>query len=145
MMRQIRLKAKLSSGSTLQWDWFTNFLFMAFFILQENKAASIELTQICNCSICKIKLIHNKAISSINCLQILRQISRCPQANAYRTPLYENSEVGLDFPEDREHFLCTQYTVRDLMQILDSKFLRKELLTFYSTLQEVFLSFLINT
>lgn len=88
-------------GSPTSFSW-------RFFRLQENKAASIEFTQINNCSICKIKLIHNKAISSINCLQILREISRCPQANAYRTLSYENSEVGLDFPEDREHFLCTQ-------------------------------------
>lgn len=69
--------------------------------LDYRRTTSMEFKHIPNCSICKIKLIHNKARSSINCLQILREMSRCPQANQYRKILHENSGVGLYFPDDR--------------------------------------------
>lgn len=49
------------------------------------------------------------------------------------------------FSRRQRTFSVHTNTMRDLMQILDSKFLHKELLTFYSTLQGGFLSFLINT
>lgn len=50
------------------------------FRLQEKKAVAIEFNQLCN-----VKLIPSKANSS-NWLQFLKEMSRCPQENMYRTP-----------------------------------------------------------